>query len=352
MKRIPALILACALTSVSALAEDTQSDKPAGLPAEVVKVTPSVLEQTLTAVGVLQANESVMISPEQSGRISEILFAEGHSITANSPMFRLDSALYDAALAQAKARAHLSQLEYERAASLLKKRVGSQTEHDTRLAQLRVDEAEVALAHTRLDKMTINAPFSGTIGLRRVSPGDFVTAGQPLVELTDLSSLKVEFSIPERHLQRLHPDQPVTLTIDAMDTQAFTGRIYAIAPSANPDSHNISIRARIPNPEGTLRPGLFARIEILTARNEQALIVPEQALILQANQTLLMQVNASNQVELVPVTTGTRRYGEVQILSGLEPGAVVVTAGHMKLHPGMSVTPIFAETHSAEGNGA
>ncbi|GAA0683202.1 efflux RND transporter periplasmic adaptor subunit [Marinobacterium maritimum] len=346
------LVLCIASLLSSSLPIRAEEGKPAGLPAEVVRVQPSLLEQSLTAVGVLQANESVMIRPEQSGRISEILFKEGEQISAGSPMFKLDTALYDAALAQAQARARLSQLEYERAASLLEKRVGSRTERDTKLAQLRVDEAEVALARTRLEKMTVRAPFSGTTGLRLVSPGDFVSIGQDLVELTDSSSLKVEFSIPERHLQQLRNGQTLSLSIDALGEQEFQGEIYAISPSADPGSHNISVRARVPNTEGLMRPGLFARITIATARDEQALVVPEQSLILQGKQTLIMQVNDTNQVELVPVTTGSRRYGEVQILSGLKPGAVVVTAGHMKLHPGMPVTPVFPQPVAAEGNGA
>ncbi len=348
-KGILALCFASLLSSLPAWAEEGQ---PAGLPAEVVRVQPSLLEHSLTAVGVLQANESVTIRPEQSGRISEILFEEGEQISIDSPMFKLDSALYDAALAQARARARLSKLEYERAASLLEKRVGSRTERDTKLAQLRVDEAEVALARTRLDKMTVRAPFSGTTGLRLVSPGDFVAVGQDLVELTDISSLKVEFSIPERHLQQLHTGQSISLSVDALDERTFLGEIYAISPSSNPNSHNISVRARVPNSEGLMRPGLFVRIHIATARDEQALIIPEQALILQGKNTLIMQVNESSQVEMVPVTTGSRRYGEVQILSGLEPGAVVVTAGHMKLHPGMPVTPIFPQTAAGEDKGA
>ncbi|MBA4502194.1 efflux RND transporter periplasmic adaptor subunit [Marinobacterium marinum] len=348
-KGILIICLAGLLASQTVLAEDSQA---AGLPAEVVRVQPSTLEHSLTAIGVLQANETVMIRPEQSGRISEILFTEGEQINANSPLFKLDSALYDAALAQAQARARLSKLEYERAASLLEKRVGSRTDHDAKMAQLRVDEAEVALARTRLEKMTIRAPFSGTAGLRLVSPGDFVAIGQDLVELTDMSTLKVEFSVPERDLQRLSNGQAITLNIDALGGQQVQGNIYAISPSANPNSHNISVRARVPNTEGLLRPGLFARVSITTERNDQALIVPEQALILQGAQTLIMQVTESNQVELVPVTTGSRRYGEVQILSGLEPGAVVVTAGHMKLHPGMPVTPIFPQPVAPEGNGA
>ncbi len=346
------LLALCFASLLSTLPVWAEEGKPSGLPAEVMRVQPSLLEQSLTAVGVLQANESVMIRPEQSGRISEILFKEGEQVSADSPLFKLDSALYDASLAQAQARARLSQLEYERAASLLEKRVGSRTERDTKLAQLRVDEAEVALARTRLDKMTVRAPFSGTTGLRLVSPGDYVAVGQNLVELTDTSSLKVEFSIPERHLQLLRSGQSISLTIDALGKQNFQGTVYAISPSADPGSHNISVRARVPNPEGLMRPGLFARINIITSRNEQALIVPEQALILQGKQTLIMQVNEANQVEMVPVTTGSRRYGEVQILSGLKPGAVVVTAGHLKLHPGMPVTPIFPQTESNEGKGA
>lgn len=349
-KTLLALMLTGLVSAQPALAE--ASAKPSGLPAEVIRVEPQRLEQQLTAVGVLQANESVMIRPEQSGRISEILFHEGQQISAGSPLFRLDSAIYDAALAQARARARLSQLEYERAASLLEKRVGSRTDHDTKLAQLRVDEAEVALAQTRVEKMTVRAPFTGTVGLRLVGPGDFVAAGQDLVELTDSTSLKVEFHIPERHLQQVRNGQPITLTVDALGEQHFSGEIYAIAPSADPDSHNIRVRARVPNPEGLMRPGLFARIRIETARDDQALLVPEQALILQGKQTLIMQVNDNRQVELVPVTTGLRRYGEVQILSGLKPGAVVVTAGHLKLRPGMPVTPIFPQPAASGGKDA
>ncbi|MBV0932054.1 efflux RND transporter periplasmic adaptor subunit [Marinobacterium weihaiense] len=343
MKRNLVLLLLCSLTAMPVQAETSEPSQPAGLPAEVITVTSASLTEQLNAVGVLQANEAVMVSPEQNGRVSDILFSEGQKIEAGTPLFQLDSALYDAALAQARARARLSELEYQRASSLLEKRVGSRTEHDTRLAQLRVDQAEVALAQTQLDKMTVRAPFSGTLGLRQVSPGDFVTSGQPLVELTDLSTLKVEFSIPERHLQQLQTGQPLSLIIDALGADAFAGEIYAIAPSANPTSHNIRVRARVPNPDGVLRPGLFARIQVETARHEQALVVPEQALILQGNQTLVMQLNADNQAELTPVTTGLRRFGEVQILSGLAPGAVVVTAGHLKLRPGMPVTPVFAD---------
>jgi len=344
----PTLLISLALATGSAAAEEAPAGKPAGLPAEVVRIQPQTLAHSISAVGVLEANESVMLSPEQSGRISKILFQEGENIEVGSALFQLDSAIYDAVLQQAKARVRLSQLEFERADSLLQKRVGSQTDRDAKLAQLQVDQAELALARTRLNKMTVRAPFTGTLGLRLVSPGDFVNVGEPLVELSDTRSLKVQFSVPERYLGELKTGQAINLSIDALNAQSLQGEIYAISPSSDPNSHNISIRARVPNPENELKPGLFVRIQIQTGTDDQALIVPEEALILNGTSTLVMLMNEQQQVELTPVTTGKRRYGEVQILSGLEPGAVVVTAGHLKLQPGMPITPIFPQSEAGK----
>ncbi len=350
MKRFShTLMLSLALASSPLIAEEAaEANKPSGLPAEVVRVEAERLESSITAVGVLEANESVILSPEQSGRISEILFKEGETVKAGTPLFKLDSAIYQATLEQVKARVRLSQLEYERAASLLQKRVGSQTDRDAKLAQLEADQAELALANTRLDKMTVRAPFTGTIGLRQVSPGDFVNVGQALVELADTQSLKVQFSVSERHLSKLRTGQPIQLSVDALDGMKLEGNVYAIAPSSNPNSHNISLRAKVPNPGGELKPGLFVRIVIPTGSDDQALMVPEQALILDGDSTLLMQMDEQNQVQLVPVTTGARRYGDVQILTGIQAGAVIVTAGHQKLHPGMPITPIFPQSEAGK----
>lgn len=349
MKRLaPSLLISLVLATGNTFAEQSSAGKPSGMPAEVIRLETRTLTLSLSAVGVLEANESVMLSPEQSGRINKILFQEGESVEAGTPLFQLDSAIYDAVLQQATARVRLSQLEFERADSLLQKRVGSQTDRDTKLAQLQVDQAELALARTRLSKMTVVAPFTGTLGLRQVSPGDFVNVGDPLVELSDTRSLKVQFSVPERHLGELHSGQTINLSIDSLNARSLQGEIYAISPSSDPHSHNISVRARVPNPDGKLKPGLFVRIEIQTGHDDQALIVPEEALILTGSSTLVMQMNEQQQVELVPVTTGERRYGEVQILSGLEPGAVIVTAGHLKLHPGMPITPLFPQSEAGK----
>ncbi|WP_235263818.1 efflux RND transporter periplasmic adaptor subunit [Nitrincola sp. A-D6] len=232
----------------------------------------------------------------------------------------------------------------------MERRVGSQTDRDTRLAQLRVNEAQVELARTQLAKTTIRAPFDGVVGLRHVSPGDFVSAGQDLVEVTDYSEMKMDFTLPERDLNQVQVGQQIEVHVDALPGETFQGEIYAISPSSRGGSHNLSIRARIPNDQGALRPGLFARIVIITGQDDQALMIPESAVIPENNDFFIMRLNAENQVSLVPVTLGSRRFGEVQILSGLEAGDIIVTAGQIKLHPGMPVTPLFPQTNSQESD--
>ena len=312
-----------------------------GLPAEVVTVTTQVLDKKISAVGNLQANESILLRPEQSGRIETILFSEGTRVDKATPLFKLNSAIYDAELKEAKARVQLSRTEYERARNLLKKRVGSAQERDSALAKLRVDQAQEALAQTRLDKMTIKAPFSGYVGLRLVSPGDFVDQGDNLVELTDLSTLKIDFRIPEIYLQILQVGRQLNITVDAFPGKTIQGTIYAIAPSADSNAHNIEVRATIPNPDGLLRPGLFAQVDLIVDQ-QTTVVVPEQAIIPKDGQFFVMTV-VEGSVAMVPVVMGQRRPGIVQITQGLNEDDVLIIAGQIKLQPGMPVTPIFVD---------
>lgn len=333
-----------ALLCISLLAAPLShaADAPQGLPAEVVHVQSKSLVHSIEAVGSLRANESVILRPEQSGKVEQILFEEGTRVATGAPLFVLDASLYEAELRQAQARVSLSQIAYQRAESLLKKRVGSQQDKDSALAQLRVDQAQEALARTRLEKMTINAPFTGIIGLRQVSPGDYVNVGQDLVELTDISTMKVDFRIPENHLASLFVGQIISVTIDALGGKTFSGKIYAISPSIDDRGHNIAVRAEIPNTDNNLRPGLFAKIEVITQTDNSALMIPEEAIIPQNNSFFVLKV-VDGMISRVPVEMGIRRGAEVNILEGLAQGDVIVTAGQIKLFPGMPVTPIFVD---------
>lgn len=328
------LISSISLNSVSA-------EKPRGLPAEVVKIQAETLRHELSAVGTLEAHENIIVRPEQNGLITRILFNESHTVKKGDILFELNADSYRAEVAQAKARVSLSMNEFKRAEKLLKKHVGSENNRDTTLAQLRVDEAQLEVAKTLLNKMTIKAPFDGIIGLRNVSPGDYVTAGQDLVALTDVSQMKVEFSLPETVLSQIKTGQTVSLNVAAYPATAFSGEIYAISPVVDSRSHNIKIKARVNNESGQLRPGLFSKISILLGSEADALFVPEESIIPKNGAFLVMRMDENNSVAMVPVTLGVRQKDQVQILSGLKVDDIIVTAGHLKLRPGMPITPIF-----------
>jgi len=317
-----------------------------GLPVEVVTVKSQTLDKKISAIGTLKANESIMLRPEQSGKIEKILFKEGEKIAAGTPLFKLDSSIYEAELKEAKARVQLSRTDYDRARSLLKKKVGSVQERDSTLAQLRVNQAQQALAQTRLDKMTLTAPFTGYTGLRLVSPGDYVNEGEDLVELTDLSSMKLDFRVPEIYLSELKVGRALDIKVDALPGEKISGEVFAVSPSADSRAHNIQVRATIPNPEGKLRPGLFAQVNLLVDQ-QTSVVIPEQAILPKDNAFFVMTV-IEGKVNLTPVTLGQRRPGIVQIISGLSEGDVLITAGQIKLFPGMPVTTIFTDGSQKE----
>lgn len=327
------LLLTSSLWTLSAHAQ--------GLPAEVITVKTQQLDKKISAVGNLRANESIILRPEQASRIEEIHFQEGEFVTAGKALFSLDRSIYTAELKEAQARVKLSQTDYDRARSLLKKRVGSAQERDSTLAQLRVDQAREALAQAHLDKMTIKAPFSGFTGLRLVSPGDYVNQGANLVELTDYSQLKVDFRVPEIYLSELKPGRELAIKVDALPGEPIMGKIIAVAPGSDTNAHNIEIRAGIPNNDGQLRPGLFAQVDILVDQ-QTSVVIPEQAIIPKDGMFFVMTV-VEGKVAMSPVTLGQRRPGVVQIIEGLTQGEILITAGQIKLFPGMPVTPIYVD---------
>lgn len=316
-------------------------EKPRGLPAEVVTVAASVLDNQLSAVGTLEASEQVIIRPEQSGLIEKIGFTEGQPVKKDQVLFKLNTDTHQAQVAQANARVSLSKSQYQRANQLLQKRVGSANDRDSTLAQLRVDEALLTVARTQLDKMTITAPFDGVTGFRSVSPGDYVSAGQDLVTLVDVSEMKVEFDLPEVALSQIHNGQQVQLHVSAFPERTFTGEVFAISPVVSARSRSLKVKAKVANSDGLLRPGLFAKITIMLGQNDQALMIPEQAIIPNNKAFLVMTMGPDHKIAVTPVSLGARRNSQVQILSGLQAGDVVVTAGHLKLRPGMPITPLF-----------
>jgi membrane fusion protein (multidrug efflux system) len=320
--------------------------KPAAPPpavgVEAVKVTVGTARQSVLAVGTFRSNEAVMVRPELASRVKEFNFREGEKVTKGQVLVRLDAALDEAALAQAEASLALSRANFERATSLMARQAGTEKAVDEARAALRRDEAAVQLAKARVEKYTLIAPFDGVIGLRRVSVGSYLVAGADIVNLEQIDPLKVDFRIPESFLPAVRVGQPIAVTVDAFAGREFTGKVYAIDPLVDEAGRSIVIRALVDNPQDVLRPGVFGRVAVTLATRENAMFVPEQAIVPVGDRVQVYRVVDGRSVPTF-VRAGQREKGQVEILEGVTPNDMVITAGHLKLpRPGMPVTIVPA----------
>lgn len=315
-----------------------QGGAPGGMKTvvEAEQVLVRSLDSSLSTVGTLRAEEAVLLRPEIAGRIEKIHFADGQAVAEGAPLFSLDAALIRAEVNEAAANRDRSRRAHVRAQELVQRKLLSNADFDSALADLAVDEARLASAQTRLEKTVIRAPFSGVTGLRQVSLGDYISVGQALVNVVQLDPMLVDFQLPEMQLTGLAPGMPVKVSVDAFSGRSFAGEIMAIDPQINAAGRSVQIRARLDNREAVLRPGLFARVEVVLSSNPAALMVPEQALWPVGDKQHVFRVEEDS-ARLVEVELGQRLPGWAEIVSGLAPGDVVVTAGQMKLRDGAAV---------------
>ncbi len=305
-------------------------------PVEVAKVVAEPMPQAITTVGSLRSDESVTIRPEVAGRIAAIAFTEGQRVTRGEVLVRLDATINEAEVQQARANLKLARSKYERAVDLAKSNFISGQARDEAENNLRVAEAALAVVEARLAKTTIRAPFSGIIGLRGVSVGDYVKEGADLVNLEAIDPLKVDFRLPEVHMREVKSGLPLVVTLDALPGKTFEGRVLAVNPLVDAAGRSIVVRAQVKNSDASLRPGMFARVRLITGDTGEALVVPEQALVPQGTDQFVFRVVDGKAVR-AKVELGQRRTGKVEIRSGVAAGDLVVTAGQVRLRDGVPV---------------
>jgi len=311
------------------------------MPVEVSAVVVGPMTDGVSAVGSLEANESVMIRPEILGRVTRVNFQEGQAVEKGRVLIELESGELTAQLSQAEASVEIARLNYDRMKRLIANDNVSKHELDQAATNLKSAEANYTLFKERLSKTKIRSPFAGYLGTRRVSPGDYVQAGRDIVNLEDLTTLKINFMVPETFFSRLAVGQEVLVRVDAFPGQIFRGEVYSIDPRVEELSRTVRVRAKIPNPDVKLRPGMFANVALVLGRVEKALLIPEEAVVPQQDKTFVFRLDDKT-ARLTEVKLGARERGMVQALSGVQPQDVVVRAGHQKIRDGMPVMPVDA----------
>lgn len=305
---------------------------------EAVPVTVGSMTESIQAVGTLQAIASIVVRPEIAGVIRRIGFSDGQLVERGAPLIELDQEELLAQANQAAAQEKMAQVTYDRLKRLSSQQttiVPAQQVDEARLA-LQAAAANSVLYATRLKKTVIRAPFSGVVGLRRISVGDYVQPGQDIVNLEDLRTLHVDFKVPEVWLSQLFTGQRLVVTTEAFPKAAFDGQVSAIDPRADALNRTVAVRAAVPNPQGELRPGLFATVRLTVGQEARALLIPEESVFLQREKTMVFRVE-DQVVRLNEVTLAVRERGMVQVRAGLKEGDQVVRTGTHKLHDGMRV---------------
>lgn len=324
----------------------------AGGPAavELGKVEVLRIEDDAQAVGSLRAVQTVIVRPEVSGRITKLGFTDGARVRKGQLLVQLDNTLQDAQLKQALAQSSIARTNLQRSRELLSQNFVSQSAVDQNAAALEVAEAQVALARAQLSRLAIMAPFDGVVGIRSVAIGDYVKDGADLVSLEDRSRMWVDFRLPERFVGQTKVGQAVEVSLDAMPGKPFAGKVEALDALVDANGRSLLVRARIDQPGVELKSGMFARARIVFAVRERALMVPEEALLPQGGKQYLIKAvpapggaasavagNGSGPAlvsQRIEAKLGVRQAGKVEILEGLTPDDLIVTAGQARVMRG------------------
>jgi multidrug efflux system membrane fusion protein len=321
------------------------NNKPPPATVTIAEAKSEVIPNLLTAVGDLVAVHQVNVTPDVSGRITEILFTAGANVQAGSPLLQLFDGPEQGDLASFKAQAIGAQLALDRAKQLAARQFGPQATADS--AQATFDQANAGIAKTQaiISQKLVRAPFDGELGVRHVEVGQFLTAGTQIVTLTDLSQLYANFTVTEKGSAALKVGQTVRILVDAYPGRTFEGKITTIEPQIAADTRNIRVQATLENPDHILKPGMFATTTVVLPDKPPVVTVPETAVdyTLYGDSVFVITEKKGDdgKTSLTAVRsfvrTGNRINGRAEILSGVKPGDRVVAVGQLKLQSGAAV---------------
>lgn len=309
---------------------------PPAMPVEVMVARSDTVRDEIAATGQVEALQSIVLQPEVEGRIEAILFREGQGVAKGTPLFQVDSTMLAAQVAQLAALRDLAQQDLTRTKELIAQNAASAADLERAEASARSADAQYRLQHTRLARTTVRAPFAGIVGQRFVSLGDYVTTSSRLVTLQTVSPQRAAFQVPERYARTLNRGQKVTFRVGAIPGRDFVGEVDFVDPVVQLPGRTILVKARAPNPQRLLQPGMFIEARLVTAARPKAVVVPEDAVVPLQGANFIWVVT-EGKASRRQVGLGVRTPGFVEITSGVDAGEQVVVGGLEVLFPGAPV---------------
>lgn len=301
------------------------------------------------ALGTAKANETVIITPDTSEKVAEIHFEDGQEVKAGDLLLTLDKSTEEADLKSAQAIKSERWSAYDRAKGLQQSSALSKATLQERLAAYTQSEAEVEAIKSRIEELTITAPFDGILGLREVSVGTLVQPGDMITTIDDLSQIKVDFDVPSVFLSALEPGLPIVGRVEAFGAREFKGTVSTINTQVDPVTRTVKVRAVLPNTDHVLKPGLLMSI-VLLKDSRKALLIPEESLIKRGEKNFVYvaaQENGKTIARETEITIGGRQPGDIEVLSGLKAGDLVISHGTLKVSNGAEISIRATETDNA-----
>ncbi len=324
-------------------------------PVAVVEAELNDVPKALIGIGTVVAVHQVTVAPEIGGRVMQIYFTPGSTVKQADPLVQLNDGPERGDLANYQAQARNAEQQLKRSKELVGRQFTPQATVDQNQATLDVANALIAKTEAQIAQKLIRAPFDGELGIRQVDLGQYVTPGGPIVTLTNLDKLYVNFTLPEQERARLQVGQAVSVTVDAYPGKTFDAKLTTIEPQIGTDTRTIKLQATLDNPGHLLLPGMFANASVGLPSEANVVTVPETAIdySLYGDSVFVVKEEGTDaqgkpvtKATRVPVKTGTRFNNRVAVLSGLQAGDKVAASGQLRLSSGMPVTVIPADTLS------
>ena len=328
---VPSVAPTGALTGAPAGAPAAGAPQPPA-PVEVIKVSKGSVLEDVSATGTVKANESVMMRPEIAGRIAKINFRDGDQVCRGQILIELDASLQQAEKEQIQAELNLAISNFKRNEDLANKNFVSPRVKEEAESQVKVAQAKLALAEARFQRALVRAPFNGVLGLRNVSVGEYVKDGADLVTLDDLSRLRIDFKLPERYAAQAKVGMKVMIEPDAaLKLRGLAGKVDSIDSVLDTNGRALTLRTRIPNPRGMLKPGMFVKTKLVLSERDGALMIPDETVSAQGRDMIVYKVAEGKAVRSV-VKTGVRQLGKIEIIEGLAEGDTIIQAGLQRIN--------------------